>query len=247
MTSIRPDIAARLVAVLVLLGLAVLPASAAAQDPAAPPPGSSGGTEATVGRPGLDIRGAALLNRTLALRGRAHDGDAGRPVRFEVQNPDGTWRPIASAAVGPDGAFVARWRADTAGRLTVRAVVDRPPDAATAASDPLVAQTTIFKPAVASWYGPGFWGRMTACRIKLTRKTVGVAHKTLPCGTKVELYYQGRTVTTTVIDRGPFVPGRDWDLTQATARQLGVKATVGIGALYPEPTAFRRRARKRSR
>jgi len=226
-------------AALLCLGLPAVAAPAAAQDGRAGE--ATGGAEATVDRPGLVIRPAALLNRTLAIRGRTAAGDAGRAVSIELQLLDGTWRPIALATVGDDGAFATAWKTDVAGPLTLRAVVDRPADNASGASEPLVAQTKIFRPAVASWYGPGFFGRRTACGTRLTRRTLGVAHKTLPCGTNVDLYYAGRTISVPVIDRGPFVDGRDWDLTQATAQALGVRATVRIGALAPEPTTFKRR------
>jgi Lytic transglycolase/Putative peptidoglycan binding domain len=75
----------------------------------------------------------------------------------------------------------------------------------------------------ASWYGPGFFGNRTACGQILRRETVGVAHRTLPCGTKVVFGYGGRFVRARVIDRGPFVKRRyerDWDLTQALASKL---------------------------
>ena len=73
----------------------------------------------------------------------------------------------------------------------------------------------------ASWYGPGFYGNTTACGQTLRKKTLGVAHKKLPCGTKVTFAYQGRWVRAKVIDRGPYIAGRKWDLTYATALQLG--------------------------
>ena len=50
--------------------------------------------------------------------------------------------------------------------------------------------------------------------------TLGVANKTLPCGTRVKLRYHGHTVTVPVIDRGPYVAGRDFDLTEATRDRL---------------------------
>jgi rare lipoprotein A (peptidoglycan hydrolase) len=59
----------------------------------------------------------------------------------------------------------------------------------------------------------------------------GVAHKTLPCGTRVEFYYRGRTVEVAVIDRGPYIAGRQWDLTQVTAEALGVTGTARVGVL----------------
>jgi hypothetical protein len=76
---------------------------------------------------------------------------------------------------------------------------------------------------LASWYGPGFFGNRTACGQTLRRKTVGVAHRRLPCGTKVVIGYGGRFIRTRVIDRGPYVKRnytRDFDLTRALARKL---------------------------
>lgn len=66
-----------------------------------------------------------------------------------------------------------------------------------------------------SWYGPGFYGHGTACGPTLTRGLIGVAHRTLPCGTKVLFRNpkNGKTVLAAVVDRGPYVSGRNWDLT----------------------------------
>lgn len=73
----------------------------------------------------------------------------------------------------------------------------------------------------ASWYGPGLYGGTTANGTAFTPKTWCVAHKTLPMGTMVELSYRGRTVRVPVLDRGPFVSGRDFDLSNAVAKELG--------------------------
>jgi len=75
--------------------------------------------------------------------------------------------------------------------------------------------------ALASWYGPGFFGKSTACGQSYTPETEGVAHRTLPCGTLLTLAHDGRAVTVPVIDRGPFVAGRILDLTSATRNALG--------------------------
>jgi hypothetical protein len=66
-----------------------------------------------------------------------------------------------------------------------------------------------------SWYGPGFYGKRTACGLAMTRTLLGVAHRSLPCGTKVTFRDPGtgETVTVPVVDRGPYVKGRVWDLT----------------------------------
>jgi rare lipoprotein A (peptidoglycan hydrolase) len=78
----------------------------------------------------------------------------------------------------------------------------------------------------ASWYGPGLWGRKTACGQTLQPGTMGVAHKKLPCGTTVKFVYHGKSVTTQVIDRGPYIKGRAWDLTKAVSDALDFE---GVG------------------
>jgi rare lipoprotein A len=80
--------------------------------------------------------------------------------------------------------------------------------------------------AEASWYGPGLWGNKTACGQTLRPNTLGVAHKTLPCGTTVKFVYHGHALITQVIDRGPYIKGRAWDLTQAASEALDLE---GIG------------------
>lgn len=78
----------------------------------------------------------------------------------------------------------------------------------------------------ASWYGPGLWGNKTACGQTLRPKTMGVAHKTLPCGSTVKFVYKGKAVITQVIDRGPYIKGRAWDFTKAVSDALGFE---GVG------------------
>jgi rare lipoprotein A len=69
---------------------------------------------------------------------------------------------------------------------------------------------------VASWYGPGFYGNKTACGQVYTPEIIGVAHRTLPCGTMVTIEFRGRAMTIPVIDRGPYIAGRTLDLSNAT-------------------------------
>lgn len=66
-----------------------------------------------------------------------------------------------------------------------------------------------------SWYGPGFYGNRTACGLAYTKTILGVAHRSLPCGTSVTFRYHGKSVTVPVIDRGPYVDDRQWDLSGA--------------------------------
>lgn len=78
----------------------------------------------------------------------------------------------------------------------------------------------------ATWYGPGLYGNGTACGQTLRPGTIGVAHRTLPCGTTVKLNYHGRSLVTRVIDRGPYTPGNDFDLTNGARLALDFE---GVG------------------
>ena len=90
----------------------------------------------------------------------------------------------------------------------------------------------------ATWYGPGFWGKQTACGMPLMKGTLGAAHKKLPCGTQVTFTYNGLSVDATVIDRGPFRKGYKWDLTKQTAKAIGfLEAGSGYLEATVTPTA----------
>jgi peptidoglycan hydrolase-like protein with peptidoglycan-binding domain len=87
-----------------------------------------------------------------------------------------------------------------------------------------------WRTAVASSYGPGLWGNRTACGQTLYTSTIGVAHKTMACGTRLK--FQGKNgvvVAATVIDRGPYVGDREFDLTEATVKQMGYASTSDFG------------------
>jgi hypothetical protein len=85
-----------------------------------------------------------------------------------------------------------------------------------------------------SWYGPGFYGKRTACGQAMTESLVGVAHKTLPCGTRITFKNpaNGRIVTAPVVDRGPYVAGRQWDLTGGLCLKLDHCYTGSISWKY---------------
>jgi rare lipoprotein A (peptidoglycan hydrolase) len=88
----------------------------------------------------------------------------------------------------------------------------------------------------ATWYGPGLYGNGTACGQTLHPGTIGVAHRTLPCGTTVKINYQGHSLVTKVIDRGPYTPGNDFDLTNGARLALDfegvghVRYAVAVGS-----------------
>jgi rare lipoprotein A len=82
---------------------------------------------------------------------------------------------------------------------------------------------------IATWFGPGFYGKETACGQTLTPEVIGVANRTLPCGTLVKVGYKGHTLTVPVLDRGPYSHiGASWDLTAGAAEALGITDTVRI-------------------
>jgi peptidoglycan hydrolase-like protein with peptidoglycan-binding domain len=84
----------------------------------------------------------------------------------------------------------------------------------------------------ATFYGPGLYGNRTACGYTLGRRTRGIAHRTLPCGTQVPVYFGGRLAIFPVIDRGPYADGVSLDLTAAAARKLGMRTTSPVRAGY---------------
>jgi rare lipoprotein A len=118
-----------------------------------------------------------------------------------------------------NGTYRVTWRAPRAGVYTARARVSGTP----VRSRRL--RVNAYRPAAASYYGPGLYGGALACGGTLTPSKLGVANKTLPCGSKVTLRYGGHTVTVPVIDRGPYAGNREYDLTAATKAKLGFPST----------------------
>jgi len=105
----------------------------------------------------------------------------------------------------------------------------------TAKPEAIVKATPWHKDRNVSWYGPGFYGNRTACGQALTTSLLGVAHRTLACGTKVTFKNpaNGRTVTLRVVDRGPYVSGRTWDLTGGACTKLGACRTGTLLWRFP--------------
>lgn len=73
-----------------------------------------------------------------------------------------------------------------------------------------------------------FDGKRTACGQTFGPTLIGVAHKTLPCGTRVAFRHKGVVLILRVVDRGPYCCGRQWDLTIGAARALHHVFTGGI-------------------
>ncbi len=155
-----------------------------------------------------------LLGQDVAFIGAMHPGVGHRGVA--VQELQGArWVSVARASTNRHGQFLERFWPRRLGRFALRLRAD----GLTARRTTLVGRVaTVYRQVVASWYGPG---GVTACGQALGSTTLGVANRTLPCGTMVTLHYGRRTVRVPVIDRGPYVPGRDYDLTYATKLALG--------------------------
>ena len=182
-----------------------------------PPGGDSASSDANVK---VHVKEHARVGNTVKIGGRVTPAD-GREVTITV---DGN--SVGTVKSGDDGRFSVRWGAGNSGIYTVRAVAQDGERAAAARSKG--ERLNVYRPAAASYYGPGLYGNGTACGGRLTPSTKGVAHRTLPCGTKVTLRYHGKSVTVPVIDRGPFAGNREYDLTAATKRKLGFGSTGNV-------------------
>jgi rare lipoprotein A len=182
-------------------------------------------TAATVATPvhtALKVRGyqlnvladhRATVTGTL-LEGR-RPGLSGRVVTLQTLGSRG-WRTLAHTRTGAHGRFRLRYmpRQTTSEQVRLRFTGD----GEDLGAQRRLGRLNVYRLAQASWYGGG--GEL-ACGGALTSATMGVANKTLPCGTLVTLRYDGRSVRVAVIDRGPYVAGREFDLTEATKQALG--------------------------
>jgi hypothetical protein len=163
---------------------------------------------------------SVLGGQAILVRGRLLPAVAGRKVSLQGRR-SGRWETLSSTRTRAAGRFVLRYVAGTASQepIRVKFAGDRQNGRSTAS----VGQMTVYREAGASWYEDG---GNTACGF---HAHYGVANRTLPCGTKVALRYNGRSLTATVDDRGPYVGGRDWDLNQTTASALGFG---GVGTVW---------------
>lgn len=147
-------------------------------------------------------------------------GRSGRLVALQAFGRHG-WRTLARTSTGTRGRFRLRYTPRQLGSESLRLrFAGTGPELE---SHRWLGMLNVYRLALASWYGGG--GTM-ACGGELTSSTMGVANKTLPCGTLVTLHYDGRTVRVPVVDRGPYVEGREFDLTEATKEALGFS---GVG------------------
>jgi peptidoglycan lytic transglycosylase len=206
----------------------LLPAVAGADNGGtpAPTPGGAGTVDPSFE---LIAPGSVYLGGSMQISGGAPDA-ANRTVVLQTRDASGLWQSVATTSADGNGNFTAIWHPLLSGQYELRAAIS-----GAQASDSVTAsvsrQVLVYKPARASWYGPGFYGKRTACGKKLNRATTGVANRHLPCGTQIAISYKNKSVVVAVIDRGPFAHGVQWDLTSATAKKLGVTVTSRVGVV----------------
>jgi hypothetical protein len=193
---------------LATIGATVLPAVATAD--------AQGDPTAAIARVGVGSRHLEVrAGRRAAVRGTVLPRRAGMRALLQVRRSWG-WRTLDRDRTGSHGRYRLhrRVRAPMSGHArvvlkshghTVRRGVGR---------------LNVYRYAHASWYGPGLYGNHLGCGGRLGYGTIGVANKSLPCGTRLTLRHDGRVLRVRVIDRGPYVAGREYDLTAATARRL---------------------------
>ena len=160
-----------------------------------------------------------IAGRRASVTGRTRPGIAGRPVLLQRQARH-HWVTIARATSRAGGAFTLRFRPRKPASARLRLFVD--------ATRREIGRLNVYRRTAVSWYGPGLYGNKLSCGKRLTPGTLGVAHKTLPCGTRVTLRHGNRVVRVPVVDRGPYVGGREFDLTAATRARLGFG---GVGSV----------------
>jgi hypothetical protein len=161
------------------------------------------------------------LGNSLVVRGNVVPRGV-RTVKVRVRGEG-----VITTRTHANGRFRIRWTPRSNGDFSYRVWAMKSRKSTGDAS--LRRRFSALRPGHASYYGPGLYGNGVACGGTLTPTTRGVANKSLPCGTKVTLQYGNRTVVARVIDRGPYVAGRDWDLTEQTKKDLGFG---GVGVVW---------------
>jgi len=184
-----------------------MPSPALAQDTEGTTPTATASKVAVSDRR-LNVR----AGRRAVVRGRIQP--AGSTVALQVWR-HGRWVTLDRDRTDASGGYVLRNRMRSPMSARARVRVSRGP-----AGKHGLGRLNVYRHALASWYGPGLYGNRLGCGGRLGTSQLGVAHKSLPCGTRVTLRHHGRVVRVPVIDRGPYVGAREYDLTAATARRL---------------------------
>jgi rare lipoprotein A len=162
---------------------------------------------------------AVLAGGRIAVHGRVLPVAGARSVQLQG-HAGRRWQTLATGRTSRSGRFTLGYQSQSGTNRRLRVLFTG--DAANARASTSAGTVTVYQPAVASWYYDA--GLQTGCGFNAR---YGVANKTLPCGTKVQIKYGGQTVIATVDDRGPYVYGRTWDLGQSTRAALGFDGGVG--------------------
>jgi rare lipoprotein A len=219
----RPHLNLRALCAMTALGalclatsLAVLPGTAQSDDTTGTASAQAAvAANITPGKSRLNV----LAGRRAAVKGRVRSGLAGRRAVLQRHSGHG-WTTIDRATTRAGGVFGFDFRPQRPGSAQLRVLVD--------AARREIGRLNVYRRAAVSWYGPGLYGNKLSCGGRLTPGTLGVAHKTLPCGTRVTLRRGDRVIRVRVVDRGPYVGDREFDLTSATRSKLHFG---GVGSL----------------
>ncbi|MEP6952531.1 MAG: septal ring lytic transglycosylase RlpA family protein [Solirubrobacteraceae bacterium] len=161
-----------------------------------------------------------LAGRRASVAGTVAPGNPG--ARVSLQKRHGSrWTTVARTATRAGGAFRVSYRPPRPQSASLRIVAGGHPES--------VGRLNAYRHATVSWYGPGLYGNKLGCGGRLTPSTIGVANKSLPCGTRLTLRKGSHIVRARVVDRGPYVGGREFDLTSATRRRLHFSGVGTIG------------------
>ncbi|HEY8582573.1 MAG TPA: septal ring lytic transglycosylase RlpA family protein [Capillimicrobium sp.] len=166
------------------------------------------------------VRRHVTAGERVKVKGALKPARSGRTVALQLRR-GGAWRTVDTDRTSGEGRYRLRQRVTAAESFPAR--VRFRGDRRNAGAAQRIGRVTAYRFAHASWYGPGLYGNPMACGGTLSTGTVGVAHKSLPCGTRLTFRYRGNTVRARVVDRGPFVAGREFDLT------YGLKVALGFG------------------
>jgi rare lipoprotein A (peptidoglycan hydrolase) len=193
---------------------AAVPSAAPADTPQGTPVATA--LKVAVSQRRMNVR----MGRRAVVRGRLQP--AGSTVALQIRRGH-RWITLDRDRTDARGVYVLRDRVHRPLSARARVQVVRGTD-----STRRIGRLNVYRNALASWYGPGLYGGHLSCGGTLDAGDLGVAHKSLPCGTKVTLRHHGRVVRVPVIDRGPYAGAREYDLTEATAQRLGFKGHGSI-------------------
>jgi hypothetical protein len=217
---LRPQSKLRVGAAVAAGALTLTAPGVALADAPAQPAQTAKASVVTATKTRLDV----LRGRSALVSGKLRPRRTGRTVVLERR--DGRkWKRLATDKTDASGRYTLKTRAKSTGSALVR--VRFAGDATARSAQRTVGRLNVYRSSLASRYD--LYGGPLACGGRLGYGSMVVAHKSLPCGTKLTIRYGGRTVKAVVRDRGPYVGGREFDLAGAVARKLRFD---GVGRIW---------------